>query len=47
MARETIYAEIVDNSLWAEVDDPNDLRVAEFQFNTSARLNILKSFGGY
>ena len=47
MARETIYAEIVDNSLWAEVDDPNDLRIAEFQFNTNARLNILKSFGGY
>jgi hypothetical protein len=28
MQRETIHAEILDGERWAEVDDPNDLRVA-------------------
>ncbi len=48
MARETIYCEIIDKSQWAEVDDPNDLRGAEFQFNKAARLDLLEDgFGGY
>jgi len=48
MARETIYCEIIDKSLWAEVDDPNDMRGAEFQFNKGARLKLLQDgFGGY
>jgi histidinol-phosphate/aromatic aminotransferase/cobyric acid decarboxylase-like protein/choline kinase len=48
MAREIIYCEIIDKSKWAEVDDPNDLKGAEFQFNKRARLGLLKDgFGGY
>lgn len=48
MKREVIYAEILEGEKWAEIDDPNDLRVAEFVFNPSKRVEILESsFGGY
>lgn len=48
MQRETIYAEVLNGERWAEVDDPNDLRVAEFVFNQGARQTILDSTaGGY
>ena len=46
MQREIVYAGIV-NSPWAEVDDPNDLAVAQFVFNRD-RLQILENgFGGF
>jgi len=39
---------IVDNSDWAEVDDPNDIASAEFQFQKEKRIELLEnSFGGY
>ena len=39
---------IVENKKWAEVDDPNDLSLAEFQFNTDSKTELLQnSFGGY
>ena len=48
LQRETIYAEIIEDEKWSEIDDPNDLRVAEFIFNRSQRLEILETtFGGY
>ena len=48
MQREQIFCEVVDHTAWAEVDDPNDLRGAEFQFNTKDRRNLLEGgFGGY
>lgn len=48
MQREVIYAEILNGEIWSEVDDPNDLRAAEFVFNKEKREEILKStFGGY
>jgi len=48
MQRQTIYAEFVDDKKWAEVDDPNDLNIAEFIFNKEERVKILEnSFGGY
>lgn len=48
MQRETIHAEVVEGELWAEVDDPNDLRAAEFLFNPARRLGeIDRSFGGF
>lgn len=48
MHRENIYAENVDGLSWAEVDDPNDLRLAEFKFNADSRQEILdKSWGGF
>jgi histidinol-phosphate/aromatic aminotransferase/cobyric acid decarboxylase-like protein/choline kinase len=48
MQQETIYAEILRDEQWAEVDDPNDLHVAEFMFNTEKRADILEDgFGGY
>jgi len=47
MQREIVYAGIVQNNAWAEVDDPNDLAVAEFVFNKD-RLKILEhGFGGF
>jgi len=48
MQKEDIYAEIVNGERWAEVDDPNDLRIAEFAFEDHNKLGILQSsFGGY
>jgi histidinol-phosphate/aromatic aminotransferase/cobyric acid decarboxylase-like protein/choline kinase len=48
MQQETVHAEILSGEKWAEVDDPNDLRVAEFMFNEKARPAILNDgFGGY
>ena len=42
-----IHAEILDGETWAELDDPNDLRVAEFVFDGQARSAIIEeSFGG-
>jgi histidinol-phosphate/aromatic aminotransferase/cobyric acid decarboxylase-like protein/choline kinase len=47
MQKETIHAVIVGGEQWAEVDDPNDLRIAEYTFNVD-RSGILKNgFGGY
>jgi histidinol-phosphate/aromatic aminotransferase/cobyric acid decarboxylase-like protein len=48
MQQDTVHAEILDGEKWAEVDDPNDLRIAEFVFNDNARPQILENgFGGY
>ncbi len=48
MQREAIFAEFVENEQWAELDDPNDLKVAEFIFNKERRTEILEeTFGGY
>ena len=48
MQKMTINCEIIDNSEWAEVDDPNDLSLAEFQFNKKGKTDLLQnSFGGY
>lgn len=42
-----IHAEVLDGEVWAELDDPNDLRVAEFVFDPPARAAIIEeSFGG-
>jgi choline kinase len=43
-----IFAEILEGEKWAEVDDPNDLKIAKFIFDKSAQKEILdSSFGGY
>jgi histidinol-phosphate/aromatic aminotransferase/cobyric acid decarboxylase-like protein/CTP:molybdopterin cytidylyltransferase MocA len=48
MQQETVHAEILTGEEWAEVDDPNDLAVAEFVFNKARRHEILEEgFGGY
>lgn len=48
MQREVVHAEILEGERWAEVDDPNDLRIAEFKFNVENRRAILEEgFGGY
>jgi histidinol-phosphate/aromatic aminotransferase/cobyric acid decarboxylase-like protein/CTP:molybdopterin cytidylyltransferase MocA len=48
MQRETIHASVLQGEEWAEVDDPNDLRVAEYKFNRIERRQILEaSFGAY
>jgi histidinol-phosphate/aromatic aminotransferase/cobyric acid decarboxylase-like protein/CTP:molybdopterin cytidylyltransferase MocA len=42
-----IHAEILDGERWAELDDPNDLRVAEFVFDRAARGALIdEAFGG-
>jgi histidinol-phosphate/aromatic aminotransferase/cobyric acid decarboxylase-like protein/choline kinase len=42
-----IHAEILDGEAWAELDDPNDLRVAEFVFDPPARGALIEeAFGG-
>jgi histidinol-phosphate/aromatic aminotransferase/cobyric acid decarboxylase-like protein len=48
MQQETMHAEILEGEKWAEVDDPNDLHVAEFAFDHKRRASILEEgFGGY
>jgi histidinol-phosphate/aromatic aminotransferase/cobyric acid decarboxylase-like protein/choline kinase len=43
-----IRAEVVEGDRWAEVDDPNDLAVATFQFDEERRSELLdQSFGGH
>ncbi len=43
-----IAAEVVRGDLWAEVDDPNDLAAARFQFEPHRRAEIVdRAFGGY
>jgi histidinol-phosphate/aromatic aminotransferase/cobyric acid decarboxylase-like protein/choline kinase len=48
MQREKIFAEVVSDLKWTEVDDVNDLRIAEFVFNTEKKRDILEdAWGGY
>jgi len=47
MQKETIHAEIINNETWSEVDDPNDLHVAEFDFNVNRKEMLEHAFGGY
>jgi histidinol-phosphate/aromatic aminotransferase/cobyric acid decarboxylase-like protein/choline kinase len=43
-----ISAQVVQDSDWAEVDDPNDLSVARFSFEPEERAGLLdRSFGGH
>jgi histidinol-phosphate/aromatic aminotransferase/cobyric acid decarboxylase-like protein/choline kinase len=43
-----IAAQVVGESDWVEVDDPNDLAVAKFAFDPAARPALLdRSFGGH
>jgi hypothetical protein len=47
MQQADIHGEVLDGERWAEVDDPNDLAVAEFTFNASARYESLtQGWGG-
>lgn len=48
LQKAVIRAEIIDEEKWAEIDDPNDLRLAEFLFSPSKRRRILdETMGGY
>jgi len=48
MQQEKIYAFVVDNKDWFEVDDTNDIRLAEYKFGKTKKKDILaKSWGGY
>ncbi len=48
MQQAQIHAETLNGELWAEVDDPNDLRNAEFVFAPERRRELLESsWGGY
>ncbi|HVC21120.1 MAG TPA: aminotransferase class I/II-fold pyridoxal phosphate-dependent enzyme, partial [Vicinamibacterales bacterium] len=48
MQRQRIAAEVVDGTLWAEVDDPNDLAVARFRFEPERRAEVLdRALGGH
>lgn len=43
-----IAAQVIDGDRWAEVDDPNDLAVARFQFEPDHRAEVLdRAFGGH
>ena len=42
-----IHAEVLDGETWAELDDPNDVRVAEFVFDRARRGAVIEeAFGG-
>ncbi|SFT33842.1 Histidinol-phosphate/aromatic aminotransferase or cobyric acid decarboxylase [Geodermatophilus amargosae] len=43
-----VHAEVLDGEVWAEIDDPNDLRIAEYTFNPATRYDTLTAgWGGY
>jgi histidinol-phosphate/aromatic aminotransferase/cobyric acid decarboxylase-like protein/choline kinase len=46
MQQAEIHAEVLDGEMWSEVDDPTDLRLAEFTFNPPARYALLESTWG-
>jgi histidinol-phosphate/aromatic aminotransferase/cobyric acid decarboxylase-like protein/choline kinase len=47
MGQASIHAEVIEDERWAEVDDPNDLRVAEFTFSPDERYDKLtEGWGG-
>lgn len=46
--RAIVHAEVIGAEKWAEVDDPNDLRAAEFLFNPARQSALLdETMGGY
>jgi histidinol-phosphate/aromatic aminotransferase/cobyric acid decarboxylase-like protein/choline kinase len=48
MQQASIHAEVMDQERFAEIDDPNDLRIAEYVFNPGTRREILEAtLGGY
>ena len=48
MQKENIYSLVVDNNDWIEVDDTNDIRIAEYKFAKKRKKEILgNSWGGY
>jgi histidinol-phosphate/aromatic aminotransferase/cobyric acid decarboxylase-like protein/choline kinase len=48
LKRAKVSAEILAGERWAEVDDPNDLRIAEFTFSPGKQREILEATaGGY
>lgn len=48
MQQVQIHAECVVDEMWTEVDDPNDLRIADYLFRRSDRRQYLESsWGGY
>lgn len=47
VGRAQIHAEILEGEAWAELDDPNDVRVAEFAFDPARRRALIdEAFGG-
>lgn len=48
MRRATVHAQVVEGHRWAELDDPGDLRVAEYTFAPDRRREVLEDWwGGY
>ena len=48
MQKEDIYSLLVDNKDWIEVDDTNDIRIAEYKFAKDQKKDILgNAWGGY
>ena len=48
MQKEDIYSLLVDNRDWIEVDDTNDIRIAEYKFGKENKKEILgNAWGGY
>ena len=47
MQKETVHAEIIESEKWAEVDDPNDVAVAEFTFHQNRKSLLESIMGGY
>ena len=48
MQKEDIYSLLVENKDWIEVDDTNDIRIAEYKFAKDEKKDILaNAWGGY
>ena len=46
MQQAEVHGEVVAGERWAEVDDPNDLRIAEFTFNPDTRYEAMTTGWG-
>jgi len=44
---EVVHAVFVENEIWAEIDDPNDLRAAKYLFEKDSRILLDRSYGGF
>ena len=45
MQKEDIYSLLVDNKDWIEVDDTNDIRIAEYKFSKGKKDILANAWG--
>ncbi len=44
---ETIHAEVLEGEKWTEIDDPNDLQIAQYMFENNPKKILDNAYGGF